>query len=335
MKKQSTFYYVFIFVMAQIALFLLIGLWISWYVTNYILMEKGGIRLFGFNVNIVALVGGLALLIVISIAMTLIFMYLNRQMNLTKMYDNFIANITHELKSPLSSIQLFLETIKSREVGEKKQKEFILSMLNDVNRLNSLINSILYMSGFESSKTAKRYPHNYRVYRADEFLKKIIRDESEQLRMQSSVEITGDTSCRCVMDKQWMSIVFHNLLDNAKKYCTGDVKINVKFACTEKFFIVDVIDNGIGVPASYKKKIFNKFQRIENPNSPNVKGTGLGLYWVKEIIKYHGGDIFVFSEGENSGTTFTIKIPVYMATKQRHIKNLLKLSSYKMKKTGK
>ena len=251
------------------------------------------------------------------------------------MYDNFIANITHELKSPLSSIQLFLETIKSREVGEKKQKEFILSMLNDVNRLNSLINSILYMSGFESSKTAKRYPHNYRVYRADEFLKKIIRDESEQLRMQSSVEITGDTSCRCVMDKQWMSIVFHNLLDNAKKYCTGDVKINVKFACTEKFFIVDVIDNGIGVPASYKKKIFNKFQRIENPNSPNVKGTGLGLYWVKEIIKYHGGDIFVFSEGENSGTTFTIKIPVYMATKQRHIKNLLKLSSYKMKKTGK
>jgi len=332
MKKHSNVFYVLIFVMAQIAWFFLLGLWIYWYVTNYILLEKGGIKIYGFNVNLVALISGLALLVVISVAMSLIFMYLNRQMNLTRMYDNFIANITHELKSPLSSIQLFLETMKSRNVGKEKQKEFISSMLDDVNRLNSLINSILYISGFESSKTTRRYPHNYQVYEADDFLKEVIADVASQLKIRDNVEIRGSAPCKCVLDKQWIGIVFHNIMDNAKKYSTGVLKIEILFKCTDKFVVIDIKDNGIGIPRFYRKRIFNKFERVDNPDSPSVKGTGLGLYWVKEIIDYHGGDISVSSEGQNMGATFTIRIPIYMATKRRYIKNLLKLSNSKKQK---
>jgi len=334
MKKHGTFFYIMVFVTAQISLFLLIGLWISWYISNYILTEKGGIKILSFNVNIIALVGGLVLLVVISIAMSLIFMYLNRQMNLTRMYDNFIANITHELKSPLSSIQLFLETMNSRKVKEEKQKEFVNAMLQDIKRLNSLINSILYMSGFESTSAAKRYPHNYRIYQADKFLKEIILNVSEQLRIRENVKISGKASCNCVMDKQWMSIVFHNLLDNAKKYSKEELEIHIKLQCSEKYLLIHVKDNGVGIPALYIKKVFNKFERVENPNSPSVKGTGLGLYWVREIVRNHGGDISVFSEGDNKGSIFTIKLPIYLKAKQNHLKKLLRLSNYSNHKSG-
>ncbi len=108
-------------------------------------------------------------------------------MNITKLYDNFIANVTHELKSPLSSIQLYLETMKSRNVPDQKQKEFITLMLKDTNRLNNLINSILYLSGLEKKKTAKKYPHDYRIYIADNFIREIIHNAIEQHK------ISGDS----------------------------------------------------------------------------------------------------------------------------------------------
>lgn len=327
-KRNSLIYYVTVFTLAQLAWFSLLALWITWYVSNYIMMtEVGGqvsAEMLAESTNVLALVGGLVLLVVISIAMSLIFIYLTKQMNLTKLYDNFIANVTHELKSPLSSIQLYLETMKTRKVPANKQEEFLAMMLRDTQRLNRLINSILEISGLEQKKLA----HKYSIKNAQQISEQIISEAIKDYRISdSTVLIEGDSDCQCVIDQEAFRIVINNLFDNAIKYSRGEVKIEIQFSQNLKYFVLTFRDHGIGVPIKKQEKIFYKFLRLYNQDSPSVKGTGLGLYWVREIIKAHGGKISVFSAGKNRGTTFTIELPIYRTTKKRYINYLLKLTT--------
>ena len=332
MKKRSPlFYHIFIFILAQLAWFSLLGLWIYWYVTNYILLTKFGqevsAQMISDSTNIFALISGIFLLVVVSVGMSLIFIYLNKQLHLTKMYDNFIANVTHELKSPLSSIQLYLETMSVRDVPQNKQRQFFSFMLKDVDRLNNLINSILYMSGFEQKKTALKYPHNYHIYNAESILRELIDEATKQQRIpEQAIRVKGHLPCRCVIDRNWFRIVFDNLFSNARKYSVDSFSIVVLLHCTAKRIIIKIQDKGIGIPPREQKKIFHKFHRADMADSPSVKGTGLGLYWVKEIVNYHGGKVSVFSRGKGYGSTFIIELPVYKASKKRYIRHLLKHS---------
>jgi len=326
MKKRHTlFYHISIFVIAQLFWLMLLGLWIYWYVTNYIIFQHVGDKLSPQLVydgkNVFALVGGIILLVAISFTMSLIFRHLNVQLKLNKLYDNFISNITHELKSPLSSIQLYLETMNTRKVPEEKQKEFLGMMMKDANRLKNLINSILEISALEQKKVA----HDYQIYDAGQILNSILSETFEQFNLKpENISITGKANCECLLDKNALKIVFNNLTDNAIKYSPGNVNIAVKYECTGKKFLIEYKDNGIGIPLTEQKNIFNKFHRIYSNKIPNVKGTGLGLYWVREIIKNHGGKIYASSEGINKGTAFKIELPVY-----KQSKNLFHLKSAK------
>jgi len=327
-KRNSLIYYITLFTMAQLAWFSLLMLWISWYVSNYIMIteigEKVSTQILSETTNVLALVGGLVLLVVISIAMSLIFIYLTRQMSLTKLYDNFIANVTHELKSPLSSIQLYLETMKSRQVPTEKQKEFFTIMLKDTKRLNQLINSILEISGLEQKKIA----HNYTIVEVQKLTEQLISEATNNYRLSGdSVTVSGGSDCLCVIDHEAYKIVINNLFDNAVKYSSGDAKIDIQILQNSKYFILSFRDYGIGVPIKKQEKIFHKFLRIYDQESPSVKGTGLGLYWVREIIKLHGGKVSVFSAGRDKGTTFTIELPIYKETKKRYINYLLKITN--------
>jgi len=330
MKKQrSLLYHILVFVFAQIAWFSLLGLWIYWYVTNYMFYSAVGqelsAQIISDSANVFALVSGIILLVVVSGGMSLIFIYLNRQLHINKLYDNFIANVTHELKSPLSSIQLYLETMTARDVPQKKQRDFFSLMQKDVNRLNGLINSILYMSGLDKKKTAFKYTHDYHIYNANNVFPELVFEAINRQRIPgSAIHVHGELPCRCVIDRNWFGIVFDNLFNNAKKYSTNDLEINVNLSCTSKLIIIEVTDNGVGLAAKELKKVFHKFHRIDSPDSPNVKGTGLGLHWVREIIKYHGGKVSALSAGLGKGSTFYIELPVYKVSKKRHIRNLLK-----------
>jgi len=285
--------------------------------------EKVSTPLVSETTNVLALVGGLVLLVVISIAMSLIFIYLTKQMNLTKLYDNFIANVTHELKSPLSSIQLYLETMKSRQIPLNKEKEFLNIMLKDTSRLNHLINSILEISGLEQKKIA----HKYAVSEIQTLSETLINEAIENYRLPpDAVTIDGTVDCLCVIDQEAYKIVINNLFDNAIKYSRGIVKIEIHLMQNSKYFILTFRDSGIGIPLKKQEKIFYKFLRIYDQESPSVKGTGLGLYWVREIIKSHGGKVSVMSGGRDKGTTFTIELPIYKATKKRYINYLLKIT---------
>ncbi|MFA7227839.1 MAG: histidine kinase dimerization/phospho-acceptor domain-containing protein, partial [Melioribacteraceae bacterium] len=127
-KNRSLLFLIFAFIFAQFAWLGLLGLWIYWYVVNYLIIEQVGDKLSPQIVidspNVLVFVGGIILIVLIATAMFLIFRNLTVQVKLTKLYDNFIANVTHELKSPLSSIQLYLETLNSKSVSPEKQKEF-------------------------------------------------------------------------------------------------------------------------------------------------------------------------------------------------------------------
>ena len=325
-KSESLFHHILLFTIAQFAWCLLLGLWIFWYITNT--DRSGKLSSPQTPESIALLVSGIVLLVTLSTILSLIFAYLARQMNITSLYDSFISNITHELKSPLSSIQLFLETMKKRQLDREKQELFIENMLTDVHRLDKLINSVLNLSTIGYIKAAGKLVHDYHVYDADSIIRDVITEVKKSLRLEDKqIAIEGKLSCRCVVDKKWLLIVFNNLIDNALKYNAGNACISVKLGISGRYFTVSVKDNGTGIDKKNQKKIFRKFYRIENQDSPNVRGTGIGLYWVKKIIGYHGGRISVFSSGKNMGTTFVIYLPVFEKFNSRDINRLLRLSS--------
>ncbi len=331
-KKRSLPFLIFAFILAQFAWMGLLSLWIYWYVSNYIIFEQVGdklspqITLNGPNVFI--FVGGIILIVMIAVAMFFIFRNLTVQIKLTKLYDNFIANITHELKSPLSSIQLYLETLNTKEVPPEKRKEFLGLMMKDTSRLNKLINSILEISRLEQ----KRIAHNYHIYNSDNVIRQLIENSAEQFKIpKSALTIEGKVECGYVIDKDAMQIVFDNLTDNAFKYSRNDVQIKVKLTQQKKNIMIEFIDKGIGLSQKNHKKIFQKFNRVDDKDIPSVKGTGLGLYWVKEIIKLHGGKISAFSEGKEKGTNFIIELPIYPTSKKFYINSLLRRTVKKEK----
>ncbi len=328
MKKQNSFItYIVLFTLAQIAWFALLALWIYWYVSNYILLSEAGnsisTHIISGSTNVLALVSGLISLVLISVAMAWIFIYLTKQMNLTRMYDTFIANITHELKSPLTSIQLHLETLNHKEVPALRQKQFVDLMLKDTDRLHTLINSILDIAALEQKKLA----YDFQIGNSDEVLQTLITEAMNQFNLEpSAVSVKGRTGCECVFDQRAMKIVVNNIFDNAIKYSGNSVQLDIHLSINAKYFIADFTDHGIGIPAKEQKHIFNKFARVYDPNIPSVKGTGLGLYWVKEIIKAHGGRVSAFSAGSECGSTFRIELPIYRLSRRWFVKRLLKKS---------
>jgi two-component system, OmpR family, phosphate regulon sensor histidine kinase PhoR len=315
-----------IFIIAQVAWLTLLGLWIYWYVSNYLTYTEAGApgrSVESSRTDVLALVSGLFLLVAVSVGMSLLFARLNSQLKVTRLYDNFIANVTHELKSPLSSIQLYLETLNQRRLSRQQQKEFLSVMMRDTDRLNGLINSILELAGLERNKLA----HDFTVQPVDGLIRTLVKESAEQFKLPPrSIRIEGSASCQCVADRAAMKIVVNNLIDNAIKYSEDKPCIHVRLGRTYKSAVVEFGDRGIGIAVNDQKKVFDKFQRIYNANVPSVKGTGLGLYRVREIIKYHRGKVSVSSPGRNKGTTFRIELPVYRTSDNRKVNKLLKLT---------
>ena len=311
MRRNRRYSPIAIFVLAQVGWFALLGLWIFWYVSNYMIFVSAGERIspqFVFGaVNVVALVGGIVLLVALASAFALIFASLSQQMKITRMYDNFIANVSHELKSPLASIQLHLETLSSREVTPEKRAEFVGLMIKDAERLHALIHSILEISGLEE----KRRVYDLRVHRGEALVRGLVEEAVDQYQLPpGAVEITGQAPCACRADRRALKVVFNNLFDNAIKYTKGPVRLAVSQRCTSRYFTVEVTDRGIGIPEESQREVFRKFTRLYSPDSPTVKGTGLGLYWVREIIRHHRGRVRAISEGRGKGTTVRIELPL-------------------------
>ena len=235
--------------------------------------------------------------------------FLVREMGITEQQDSFLNSVTHELKTPIASIRLYLETLQSREVGDAQRKEFYRVMLQDADRLQHTVEQVL-RAGVARQK--RKLEH-----RAPVDLSWLVQECVDTARTRHHLEeqaitfTSPDPSSPLVVNGEVddLRTAIANLLDNAVKYSQGTPQISVQAAAaTPDTAWVRVKDAGIGIPRAQLGRIFNRFYRFQ-PRGSKVKGTGLGLYIVRTIAKRHGGRVFAESAGEGKGSTFTLELP--------------------------
>jgi len=235
--------------------------------------------------------------------------FLVREMGITEQQDSFLNSVTHELKTPIASIRLYLETLQSREVGDAQRKEFYRIMLQDADRLQHTVEQVL-RAGVARQK--RKLEHRGPVDLA--WLVQECVDTARTRHHLSEDAITvvkSDLRVPLVVSGEVddLRTAVNNLLDNAVKYSGGVPQITVQAAGpTPDTAWVRVKDAGIGIPKAQLGRIFNRFYRFQ-PRGSKIKGTGLGLYIVRSIAKRHGGRVFAESAGEDKGATFTLELP--------------------------
>ena len=310
-KLKTIFHPIFVFIGVQIAWIILMGIWINWYIKNRRDFEEfaKSIRpeLFDADLNWVILLEGCFLMIVILGGVLLIFVFWGKQARLNRLQSNFVSSVSHELKSPLASIQLYLETMKLQKVSPEESKDFVDIMLTDTERLSSLIDNILEASGADP----KSLQLHFQPVDLKSFLNEVM--EGHQRRFaEKSVQVQLDVQdCPPLqLDKRAMKMVFNNLIGNALRYSSESSSIIIRARENGKFCDIDIVDSGIGLSDKDCKKVFGKFYRVQTKETQNIEGAGLGLYLTREIVKNHKGKIKATSEGQGKGTTFTVSLPM-------------------------
>ncbi len=236
--------------------------------------------------------------------------FLIREIRRNEQHDAFINAVTHELKTPVASIRLYLETLKTREVDEQQRQEFYNIMLADSDRLSKMVEQVL---------RASRMRHRQRRIATSAInLGEMVRECLELARVQYGLNETHlmytespeASNARVSGDIDELRAAFANLLDNAVKYSDEQVRVVVSVSASdEKRVTVRVVDQGIGIPQTQLKRIFKRFYRVPGRFMARVKGTGLGLFIVKSVVKKHGGRVYAESAGLGQGSTFTVQLP--------------------------
>lgn len=262
---------------------------------------KNLIGLFSVSTILVMLVGG-------------IFYYsansLISERRLAKVKNDFINNMTHELKTPVSSISLALEMIRDKEVVKTEEKTSrYLGIIGEENqRLASQIDKVLQMARLEQGQITL----NNEVLDIHELLNSVVANMEVQLTHEK-VHFTwasNATTTQVNGDRLHLTNIFHNLLDNALKYSKETVHLNIETSNPDSRHLqIDIADNGIGIPASETSRVFEKFYRVPTGDVHDVKGFGLGLSYVKNMVEMHKGSVHLRSAPEE-GSVFTIYLPL-------------------------
>ncbi|HRP55115.1 HAMP domain-containing sensor histidine kinase [Agriterribacter sp.] len=242
-------------------------------------------------------------------AFSVLYRNLRAQQRLTNIKNDFISNITHELKTPISTVSVAIEAIKNFNVLQQPErtKEYLDIAGNELSRLSMLVDKVLKLSMFEKQQTELKYEHFDIKQLASEVIDSMAL-QFEKAKAKVNLHSSGNRFM-ITADQLHITSVLYNLLDNALKYSKDKPVIDVSLICKDNECILKVKDNGIGIPAEFKNKIFEKFFRVPTDNRHNIKGYGLGLSYVAHIVQQHRGTINLQSEPGN-GSEFTIKLPI-------------------------
>jgi len=234
--------------------------------------------------------------------------FLVREIRKNEQHDSFINAVTHELKTPIASIRLHLQTLQRRHLAEEQQRDFYRLMLEDTDRLMNTVEQVL-KAGKAGGPKAARVDVNFAglVEQCVESARPSHHLSPAALRYESALNGSGaDVSG----DPEDLRTAVSNILENAVKYSGGNVDVSVLLRLEEgKRLVLRVQDRGVGIPANELKTIFRRFYRVPNRAFSHVRGTGLGLFLVRSIAKRHGGRVFAQSAGEGHGATVTLELP--------------------------
>ncbi|MEO0323219.1 MAG: HAMP domain-containing sensor histidine kinase [Myxococcota bacterium] len=258
--------------------------------------------------NVSLLVLGAVSFAVICTVLVLLSFYLGREILEVRRQDGFIDSVTHELKSPLASIQLLLETMARPELPEAKREELRLMMLEDVERLSSFIDDVLQTSVLATGKDPTYATTELRLRPLVEELSRALLRRHKRRREDIRLEVPE--GLRVVTDRAALGIVIKNLVDNALKY-GGEAPVRVAAETDAKGrLVLRVEDEGIGLTKEQTKRVFQRFYRVERESVRSRKGTGLGLFVVGAIVRSLGGRVRAESAGVGLGSTFVVELPI-------------------------
>lgn len=292
MRRRKTVIFFLVFGICSIAL--AVALNVGWILLNL--------------QQIALLVFGIIFFALIITGLVLNTTFLVREIRKNEQQNAFLNAVTHELKTPIASIKLYLETLKTREVSEEKREEFYDVMLADSERLLATVEQVL-----QASRTREK---SRKLSLTEIDIGKMLKECAELIRTRYKLEPeairVAEVPADALVsgDRGELQTVFENLLDNAVKYSKEAVKIFVKIRIHQATFVeVNIKDKGIGISPDEFKKVFRRFYRVENSSTQTTKGTGLGLFIVRSIVEKHNGKIFVKSKGEDRGSTFVVRLP--------------------------
>jgi len=260
--------------------------------------------------------------------------FLVREIRRNEQHDSFINAVTHELKTPIASIRLYLQTLQRRDVAEAQRQQFYELMLLDTDRLMHTVEQVLKAGEAAQKKSrGQRLPVEFDTLvrecmelartrhhlQADdlEYRESLLPapsgsspiQPSQGKALESKAGLNGNRA-RVLGDPEELRTAVSNLLDNAVKYSPDGVHISVELdASDEERVVLRVRDRGVGIPEQELKRIFKRFYRVTQRSLSQVKGTGLGLFIVRSIVRKHGGRVFAQSEGAGKGTTVIVELP--------------------------
>ncbi|OIJ12302.1 hypothetical protein BKP35_10885 [Anaerobacillus arseniciselenatis] len=237
----------------------------------------------------------------------LMFVYrdITKEFKVDQLKSEFISTVNHELRTPLSSVLGFTELMLTKDLKPERQKKYLTTIHKEAKRLTSLINDFLDVQRMEAGK------HIYEKKSLD--VMTLAKDVVESFKLQSPLHkfIIENTAKNTIVlaDLDKMNQMLMNLISNAVKYSPDGGNVTLTFKNKEKQLLMEIKDEGLGIPKDVRTQIFTKFYRIDNSDRRQIGGTGLGLAICKEIVKAHEGEIYFTSEIAK-GSTFTIELPV-------------------------
>ncbi len=232
---------------------------------------------------------GMVFIVLLTIAFLRVRNTFKQEAHLAEQQKNFLLSVTHELKSPIASTKLALETVLKRELEKEKQKEILSNAISDTDRLNTLVENILLASRIEST-AFELHKENVNL---SEYLEEGMKQTIQTFTPKQKIVLDIQPNISFDIDKTIFPSIILNLFENAVKYSPENSMIKIILKEQGNGVILSVADEGTGISEEEKKNIFKKFYRVGSEETRKTKGTGLGLYIVKYLVEKHGGKILV------------------------------------------
>jgi signal transduction histidine kinase len=257
-----------------------------------------------FKKSVMILGEGSVFFVLLIIGFIVVYKSFIKEVALANRQKNFLLSITHELNSPLASIKLFLQSLQHRKIDEEKQASLVKSAITETNRLQTLVENMLLAARIEN--------HSYKALKEAFKINEWAEQECTLLQQlygnTHTIEYSILSQDTLHSDVNALTSILHNLVSNAVKYSPANSSIHIEIESKGKNLLLSVSDEGIGIPTNERAKVFERFYRVENEETRNTKGSGLGLYICKQLAQLINATLSV-KNNTTRGTTFELEIP--------------------------